>query len=150
MRPSQCCNLLLRSYSRGTTRISNVARQSSWLASLVVSLSSLWNYTTINKYAPLFLAASKHWPANSQDKLWEWVRPYIKKILDQKSNDTLPVWTSFLEVSDSPRGHLTFILIPCVSILSTTVILDGFSHWWINSWRSYGTSISMENRLSIS
>ncbi|GBE78103.1 hypothetical protein SCP_0109850 [Sparassis crispa] len=40
---------------------------------------------------------SKHWPINKQVKLWEWFIPRMKTVLGQKSNDTLPIWTSFLE-----------------------------------------------------
>ncbi|CAL1696420.1 unnamed protein product [Somion occarium] len=43
------------------------------------------------------LGGSKHWPTNSQLKLWAWLRPYLKNILDQKNNDTVPIWGSFLE-----------------------------------------------------
>ncbi|KZT06355.1 uncharacterized protein LAESUDRAFT_653878 [Laetiporus sulphureus 93-53] len=42
-------------------------------------------------------AGSKHWPTNSQAKLWEWFKPQMQSIFAHKSNDTLPVWTSFVE-----------------------------------------------------
>lgn len=46
-----------------------------------------------------WISGSKHWPADDQVKFWSWLQPHLKKILDQKSNDTLPVWGSFLEVT---------------------------------------------------
>ncbi len=46
---------------------------------------------------------SKHWPTDSQAKLWKWFTPHIKTIFKQKSNDTLPVWASFFEACLSMR-----------------------------------------------
>ncbi|KAI0724287.1 hypothetical protein C8T65DRAFT_714470 [Cerioporus squamosus] len=43
------------------------------------------------------IAGSKHWPTDAQTKFWNWFAPHIKAIFTQKSNDTLPVWASFLE-----------------------------------------------------
>jgi len=44
-------------------------------------------------------AGSKHWPSKSRSKLWDWFKPHMQVVFGQKSNDTLPIWTSFLEVS---------------------------------------------------
>ena len=43
--------------------------------------------------------ASKHWSVEKQTKIWNWFTPNINKIFKQNiKTDTLPVWTSFLEV----------------------------------------------------
>lgn len=42
-------------------------------------------------------AGSKHWPLEKQAKLWEWFKPHMHTVFGPKSNDTLPIWTSFLE-----------------------------------------------------
>ncbi|CCM01642.1 uncharacterized protein FIBRA_03703 [Fibroporia radiculosa] len=42
-------------------------------------------------------SGSKHWPTDSQLKLWEWFERHSHTVFGQKSNDTLPIWTSFLE-----------------------------------------------------
>ena len=44
------------------------------------------------------LAGSKHWPTDSQVKIWKWFMPHIKNVFNQKSNETLSVWSSFFEV----------------------------------------------------
>ncbi|KAK7694363.1 hypothetical protein QCA50_001549 [Cerrena zonata] len=49
------------------------------------------------EFMAAIIGASKHWPADNQAKFWDWLQPHIGKILDQKSNDTLPIWGSFLE-----------------------------------------------------
>ncbi|OCH96655.1 hypothetical protein OBBRIDRAFT_787227 [Obba rivulosa] len=41
--------------------------------------------------------SSKHWPTDRQSQLWQWFMPRMKTIFARKSNDTLPIWTSFLE-----------------------------------------------------
>ncbi|PCH33392.1 ARM repeat-containing protein [Wolfiporia cocos MD-104 SS10] len=43
------------------------------------------------------IGASKHWPTTSQAELWEWLRPHLKTVFGQQSNDTLPVWMTFFE-----------------------------------------------------
>jgi len=46
--------------------------------------------------------ASKHWSVEKQVKIWNWFAPNINKIFKQNiKTDTLPVWTSFLEVRTS-------------------------------------------------
>ena len=46
-------------------------------------------------------AGSKHWPTDQQIKLWEWLKPYLPTILGQRNNETVSIWTSFLEVCGS-------------------------------------------------
>ncbi|KAM5538277.1 hypothetical protein V8D89_008164 [Ganoderma adspersum] len=43
------------------------------------------------------LTGSKHWPTDLQVKFWKWFMPHAKSIFNQKSNDTLSVWSSFFE-----------------------------------------------------
>ncbi|KAI0828367.1 hypothetical protein BC628DRAFT_1417934 [Trametes gibbosa] len=43
------------------------------------------------------IAGSKHWPTDSQVKLWQWFTPHMKTIFSQKSNESLSVWSSFFE-----------------------------------------------------
>ncbi|TBU39582.1 hypothetical protein BD309DRAFT_1022044 [Dichomitus squalens] len=43
------------------------------------------------------LIGSKHWPTDSQVKFWEWFVPHVKNVFNQKSNETLSVWSSFFE-----------------------------------------------------
>ncbi|KAI1797633.1 hypothetical protein LXA43DRAFT_1126323 [Ganoderma leucocontextum] len=43
------------------------------------------------------LTGSKHWPSDSQVKFWKWFMPHAENIFNQKSNDTLSVWSSFFE-----------------------------------------------------
>ncbi|EMD41658.1 hypothetical protein CERSUDRAFT_110231 [Gelatoporia subvermispora B] len=43
------------------------------------------------------LGASKHWLTDRQAQFWEWFIPHMKTIFARKSNDTLPIWMSFLE-----------------------------------------------------
>ena len=43
--------------------------------------------------------ASKHWSVEKQTRIWNWFAPNINKIFKRNiKTDTLPVWTSFLEV----------------------------------------------------
>ena len=43
--------------------------------------------------------ASKHWSVEKQTKMWDWFAPNMASIFKQNiKTDTLPVWTSFLEV----------------------------------------------------
>jgi len=43
--------------------------------------------------------ASKHWSVEKQTKMWNWFAPNMGMIFKQNiKTDTLPVWTSFLEV----------------------------------------------------
>jgi proteasome activator subunit 4 len=45
------------------------------------------------------LNGAKSWPTNSQQRLWDWAMPLIRQAFKQKiKTDTLPVWTSFLDV----------------------------------------------------
>lgn len=44
------------------------------------------------------MIGSKHWPTDSQVKFWKWFMPHAKAVFNQKSNDTLSVWSSFFEV----------------------------------------------------
>ena len=56
-------------------------------------------------------AGSKHWPTDLQDKFWKWFMPHAKSIFNQKSNDTLSVWSSFFEVrSPSPTSSMPHLL----------------------------------------
>ncbi|THH19718.1 hypothetical protein EW146_g1513 [Bondarzewia mesenterica] len=59
------------------------------------------------------LNGAKHWPMESQNRLWDWAMPLIKKALSQKiKTDTLPVWTSFLEYmfyNRDPRRHQALV-----------------------------------------
>ena len=42
---------------------------------------------------------AKHWPMQSQKKLWDWAMPLLKATFSNKiKTDTLPIWMSFLEV----------------------------------------------------
>ncbi|KAG1826229.1 uncharacterized protein BJ212DRAFT_1444172 [Suillus subaureus] len=44
------------------------------------------------------LNGSKHWPQETQDRIWQWFTPYIKKTLGQSmKTETVPIWTSFVE-----------------------------------------------------
>ena len=44
------------------------------------------------------LGGMKHWPLEKQNKIWDWLRPFLDKILGSNvKSDTLLVWTSFLE-----------------------------------------------------
>ncbi|KAI0336090.1 hypothetical protein GY45DRAFT_1316150 [Cubamyces sp. BRFM 1775] len=43
------------------------------------------------------IAGSKHWPTESQVKLWKWFTPMMDTIFNQKSNESLSVWSSFFE-----------------------------------------------------
>ncbi|KAJ3490476.1 hypothetical protein NLI96_g1377 [Meripilus lineatus] len=43
------------------------------------------------------LAGSKHWPTNKQLELWQWSLPLMKKIFSHTNNDTISIWSSFLE-----------------------------------------------------
>ncbi|KAI0067819.1 hypothetical protein BV25DRAFT_1794335 [Artomyces pyxidatus] len=44
------------------------------------------------------LNGTKHWPSESQKRIWDWAMPLVKKTLGQKiKTDTLPIWMSFLE-----------------------------------------------------
>ncbi|TFY83729.1 hypothetical protein EWM64_g270 [Hericium alpestre] len=56
---------------------------------------------------------AKHWPADSQDRLWKWAMPVIQKAFSQRiKTDTLPIWTSFLEYvfyNRDPRRHQTLV-----------------------------------------
>jgi len=53
--------------------------------------------TTILTHATF--QASEHWSVEKQTKIWNWFVPNINKIFKQNiKTDTLPVWTSFLEV----------------------------------------------------
>ncbi len=46
-------------------------------------------------------AGSKHWPTKKQQTLWAWFAPHMKKIFSQNiKTDTLPIWSSFIEVCD--------------------------------------------------
>lgn len=55
-------------------------------------------FTTISATYMTF-QASKHWSVEKQTKIWNWFTPNINKIFNQNiKTDTLPVWTSFLEV----------------------------------------------------
>ncbi|KAI0076264.1 hypothetical protein K474DRAFT_1757648 [Panus rudis PR-1116 ss-1] len=73
------------------------------LDALLPTLKKLLDDKDKNKQrgAAEFLAGlvggSKHWPIKSQVRLWEWLQPYLRKMLDPKNNDTIPIWTSFLE-----------------------------------------------------
>jgi proteasome activator subunit 4 len=50
------------------------------------------------------LAGSKHWGMGAQNKVWDWFEPYMDLVLrDNLKTDTLPIWTSFLEVSPRPE-----------------------------------------------
>jgi len=50
-------------------------------------------------------SGAKHWPADSQKRLWDWAMPLIKKTLDTKiKTDTLSIWSSFLEVGVGSYG----------------------------------------------
>ena len=48
------------------------------------------------------LLGSKHWPTESQVKLWKWFTPMMDTIFNQKSNESLSVWSSFFEVGRIP------------------------------------------------
>jgi proteasome activator subunit 4 len=53
------------------------------------------------KFCMLTVAGSKHWPQETQDRIWQWFTPYIKKTLGQNmKTETVPIWTSFVEVCD--------------------------------------------------
>jgi len=53
---------------------------------------------------------SKHWPTNAQERLWEWYTPYIQKLFNQNiKTDTIPIWTSFLEVCIFITSTSTFV-----------------------------------------
>ncbi|KAI5124439.1 hypothetical protein M0805_008323 [Coniferiporia weirii] len=44
------------------------------------------------------LGGSKHWPTNAQDHLWNWLVPFLGKILGTNvKTDTVLIWSSFLE-----------------------------------------------------
>ena len=45
------------------------------------------------------LGGMKHWPVDSQQRIWLWITPSFAKILGSNvKTDTLSIWTSFLEV----------------------------------------------------
>ena len=51
--------------------------------------------------------ASKHWSVEKQTKIWDWFTPNMGTIFKQNiKTDTLPVWTSFLEVRRDVRSIL--------------------------------------------
>lgn len=51
------------------------------------------------------LGGMKHWPLVKQDKIWEWIKPFLGKILGSNvKSDTLFVWSSFLEVRFSSKN----------------------------------------------
>lgn len=73
--------------------------------------------------------ASKHWSVEKQTKIWNWFTPNINKIFKQNiKTDTLPVWTSFLEVRVDTilarRRYLKDIISTCFTI----GIPEGHSH----------------------
>ncbi|KAI0359128.1 hypothetical protein OH77DRAFT_1473765 [Trametes cingulata] len=43
------------------------------------------------------ITGSKHWPTDAQVKLWKWFTPHMQTIFNQKSNESLSVWSSFFE-----------------------------------------------------
>ncbi len=46
------------------------------------------------------LGGMKHWPTHAQGRVWEWLIPFMDKVLGSSvKSDTLTVWTSFLSVS---------------------------------------------------
>ncbi|KAI0050704.1 hypothetical protein FA95DRAFT_1581074 [Auriscalpium vulgare] len=55
------------------------------------------------------LNGTKHWPAASQKRVWDWAMPIIKKTFGTRiKTDTLPIWTSFVEYlfhKRDPRRH---------------------------------------------
>lgn len=56
-------------------------------------------YSTTISTAYVTFSASKHWSVEKQTKIWDWFSPNINMIFKQNiKTDTLPVWTSFLEV----------------------------------------------------
>jgi proteasome activator subunit 4 len=85
--------------------------------------------------APIFTTyvvfqASKHWSVEKQVKMWNWFTPNITKIFKQNiKTDTLPVWTSFLEVR--------------MDVLNPIAISQGFSSVYVlPSGSQKGTTIS--------
>ncbi|KAI0322289.1 hypothetical protein OF83DRAFT_1094493 [Amylostereum chailletii] len=59
------------------------------------------------------LNGAKHWPVNTQTRLWDWAMPLLMKTLSQKiKTDTLPIWTSFIEYifsNKDPRRFQEFV-----------------------------------------
>ena len=71
--------------------------------------------------------ASKHWSVEKQTKIWNWLTPNIHMIFKQNiKTDTLPVWTSFLEVRMDEFCRPWFLK-TFFSICFTTGIPEGYN-----------------------
>lgn len=63
------------------------------------------------------LGGMKHWPMSAQDRIWNWLTPLLKKVLDSNvKTDTLLVWTSFLEVFAFSCATILLVLIGWVLV----------------------------------
>lgn len=93
------------------------------LAGMLSGKHSFYLATIFTAYATL--QASEHWSVEKQTKIWSWFTPNINKIFKQNiKTDTLPVWTSFLEVRMNEFNPAA-VSQRLFSICFTTEILGG-------------------------
>jgi len=99
--PFDVCKATIEKYLTAADK--DKQRGAAELLAGILSGKSLCDFTTVlMTYANL--QASKHWSVEKQTKMWNWFAPNMAMIFKQNiKTDTLPVWTSFLEVRRDTR-----------------------------------------------